>query len=126
GSDTDDRMRQTGEHLRPSDDIGLAMKPLLPHLITEHGHRMRVATDVFTGFEAAAEDRTDTNRVEIVRRHHAAGDALRAIAERERGAGDLLADERVGERAAPLEILEVGPRHVVSPAAAVGAAERDQ
>src|SRR5206468_4618273 len=80
GSDTDDRMRQTREHLRLADDVRVAMKPVLPHLVTDHGHRMRIATDVLTGFEGAAEYGMDTDRLEIVRRHHAADNALRAIA----------------------------------------------
>ena len=119
-------MRQTCEHLRLADDIRVAMKPVLPHLIADNGHWMRIATDVLADFEAAAEYGMDTDCVKIVRRYHAAGDALRAIADGQRRSGDFFGDERVSERAAAFEILEVWPRDVVSVRAAVCAGERDQ
>src|SRR5207244_186300 len=125
GGDTDDRMGQTREHLRLADDTRVAMKPVLPHLVADNRDWMRIAAHVLTGFEAAPEYGMDTDCVEIVGRHHAAGDALCAIAEGQRRSGDLLADERISERAAALEILEVRPRDVVSARSAVCAGERD-
>src|SRR5262249_43252347 len=121
GSDTDDRVGKTREHLRLADDIRVGVKPLLPHLIADDRDGMGIAAGVLTRLEATAEDGMDTDRVEIVRRHHAAGDALRAIAERQRRSGDLLADERLSERAAAFEILEVRPRDVVATGSAVRA-----
>jgi hypothetical protein len=85
------------------------MKPPLPHLVADNRDGMRIATDVLAGFEAAADYGMDTDRVEIVRRHHAAHDALRAIAERQARSGDLFRDERLSKRAGPFEILEVWP-----------------
>src|SRR5262245_57751612 len=87
---------------------------------------MRIATDVFAGFEPAAQHGMDTDRVEVVRRHHAAGDALSAIAEGQRRASDLFGNERISQRAAAFEILEIRPRDVVSLRSAVGTNDCDQ
>src|SRR5439155_8575909 len=57
---------------------------------------------------------------------HAAGDALRAIAEGQRRSGDLFGDERISQSAAAFESLEVWPRDVVSSSASVCTGERDQ
>ena len=126
---TDDGVRHAGEHLRSADDGRIAVEPLLPHLIADDSYRMRVATDVLARLEAASENGMHADRVEIVRRHHAAGRALRAVADAECRAGDLVADECIGQRAAAFEILEVGPRHIVAAPAcdtAVRAGHRDQ
>ena len=124
----DDRVRQAGEHLRFADDVGIAAEAVLPRLVADHRHRMRVATGVLARVESAAENRTHADRVEVVRRDHAARRALGAIADAERRPRDFLGDERVGERAAALKIDPVGPRHVVPvrARAAIGAGHRDE
>src|SRR5260370_38467674 len=79
GRDTNNRMRHAVEHLRFSDDRGIAVKTLLPHLVADYRDRMSVAPEVFGGFEAAAEDGTDSQRVEIVRRYDGHGCPVRPV-----------------------------------------------
>src|SRR5258708_32155155 len=97
-------MRQAGEGLGLANHTWIAMKAVLPHLIADHGHWMRAAADVFTRLEPPAEDRPHAKRSEIVRRDHAAGGALGAIADAEGRAGNLLAYERIGHGRGAREI----------------------
>ena len=77
---------------------GIAVEAFFPHPIADDGDRVSVAAEVFGGFEPAPQDRMDSQRVEIVGRDDAAGGALGAVADAERGARDPVHDERV-ERA---------------------------
>src|ERR1700737_2282926 len=76
---------------------------------------MGVEPLVFGGREPAAEDRTDPERVEIVRRYDAPGRALGPVADAEGGPGDLLRDEGVDLRALLPEVEAVRPGDVVEP-----------
>src|SRR5207244_11451129 len=67
GRDTDDGMRQTCEHLRLADDIRVAMKPVLQHLIAYKGNWMRIVTYVLEDFEADATHGFDYDFDSIVR-----------------------------------------------------------
>jgi hypothetical protein len=125
----DDGVRHAGEHLRATDDRGIAVKPLLPQRVADDGDGMRVAADVLARLEAPSDNGMHADRVEIIRRHHAAERTLCAIADAECRAGDLVGDEGIGQCAVPFEILEVWPRHIVtaqSCGAAVRTGHRDQ
>ena len=125
----DNGVRHAGEHLCFANDGRIAVKALLPDLIADDRHGMRVAADVLACLEASSENGMHADRVEIIRRHHAAERTLRAIADTECRAGDLIGDEGIGQRAVPFEILEVGPRHIVTAqpcGTAVRTSHRDQ
>ena len=91
--DADDCVLNAIQHLRSADDVGIAAVTILPGLITEHGHWMRVATFTFLGPEAAAQNRFYSERVEIIRRHDCARCAFSAIANAQRSAGNPINDK---------------------------------
>src|SRR5262249_48780241 len=76
--------------------------------------RMCVAARFLSRLEAAAEGGAHADRVEIVPGHDLPGDALGPVARGEGGAGDLVRDEGLEERAGPAQVDEVGPRETVA------------
>src|ERR1700687_5545938 len=78
-------------------------------MITDHGYGMGVASSVFAGLETAAKKRMESDGVKIIRGYDASDGALGAIAKAERRRHDFVHDEGVDERAALLQIEEVGP-----------------
>jgi len=70
---------------------------------------MGVAPGVLRRLEPAPQDGTDSQGLEIVGRHDAAGGVLGPVADAERGAEDAVDDEHVDQLAVPLEVLDVGP-----------------
>src|SRR5713226_6834011 len=70
---------------------------------------MGVAAHVFAGLKAAPENWMDADGVKIIRGYDASDSALGAIAEAERGAHDFGHDKGVDERAALLQVEQVGP-----------------
>src|ERR1700682_2768680 len=95
------------------DDGRIAAKAVLPHLIADHRHRVRIPSGVFCRLESAPENRTHADRIKIVRVDDAAVRALGPVADAERGPRDLLRNEGIDQRAASLKIKKVWPRHVI-------------
>ena len=100
------------EHLSPADDSRIAVEALLPHLVADHRYRVGVAPEVLSRLEPAAQDRMDSQRLEIVGRHDAARRTLGPLADAEGRPRDPVHDERVEEPAALLEVGEVRPRDI--------------
>jgi len=85
------------------------MIPILPRLVRDHRDGVRIPAGFLDRFEAAAQNRLDAERVEVIRGDDAAGGALRAIADGERGAEEPIGDEGLGEVGVPAQILEIRP-----------------
>ena len=109
-------MRHAVERLRLADNRRIAVEELRPHLIADHGDRMSVATEVFSRFKRAAQNRMDSQCFEIVGGHDAGCFAVSSIADGQCSAHDAVHDERVEQCAVPLEIDEVGPGDIVAAA----------
>jgi hypothetical protein len=112
--DADDRVGNAVQSLGLADDLGVAAIPVLPCLVADHGDRMSVVSDVLIGLERAAEDRANAESLEVVGRHDASRRALRAVADRQRRASDVLRDEGIKERAFSPQVLEVEPGDVIA------------
>ena len=108
--DADDRVLNPVEILRSADDIRIATVTILPGLITDHGHWMRVATFTFLGPEPAPQNRFYSERVEIICRDNCARRAFSAIADAQRRAHNSIDDERLKERGILFVIEEFGIR----------------
>ena len=102
-------MHDAVKALRPADDLRIATEATLPELIADDGDGMRALPNVLARQKAAAENRMHADGVEVVGGDDAAGGALGAIADAERGAGNFADEDRFAERAASLEVLEIGP-----------------
>src|SRR5260370_27387918 len=88
---------------------------------------MGVASHVFPRLEAAPQNRMDADGVKIIGGYNAADGALGAIAEAESGAHDFGDDEGVDERAAFLQIEQVGPGDIgVASLAASGSGDGEK
>src|SRR5262249_44982993 len=96
--DADDRVLNPVEILRSADDVRIAAVTILPGSIPDHGHRMRIATFTFLRSEAAPENRSPSERVEVLRRDDCARRAFSAIANAQGCAGNLINDERFKQR----------------------------
>src|ERR1700733_4680471 len=125
GSDADNGVLDSVQHLGAADNGRIARVALLPGEIGDHGYRVRVAAGVLTWLEASPHEGTDTEGIEIVSGDDAAGGAGGAVAAVERGAHDAVRDEGVDQGAVPLEVLKVGPGDV-SPLAAIHPGDGDQ
>src|SRR6202011_2087933 len=106
--DTDDRVLNTIQVLRSTDDVWIELIAIFPGSITDHRHRMRVSARAFFGAKAAAENRSDAERVEIVSRDDSAGGPLRSIANAQRRSHDSVDDERFEQRCVLLEVEKGG------------------
>src|SRR5262249_17985201 len=94
-SNADDRVRQAIEQLSLAYYTRISVESLFPQLITDHRDRVRVASEILRGFEAAPENRPNSERLKIVGRYDAGGHALGSIAETQRGSRDPVRDERL-------------------------------
>ena len=108
--DADDCVLNAIQHLRSADDVGIAAVTILPGLITDHGHWMRVATFSLLWPEATPQNRSHSERVEIIRRDNCARCAFSAIANAQRSASNPINDERLKERGIFFVIEEFGIR----------------
>src|SRR5256885_3049290 len=99
GGDADDGVHDAVKALRLADDLRIATEATLPELITDHRDRMRALTCVLLWKKPAAENRVHSDGIKIIRGDDAAGGALGAIADAERGAGNFADEDRFAERA---------------------------
>src|SRR5260370_5538232 len=88
---------------------------------------MGVAADVFSRLETAPENWMDTDGIKIIRGYDASNGALGAIAEAQRGAHDFVDDEGIDERAAFLQVEDIGPGEIgMASLAASGSGDGEQ
>src|SRR5207248_2270487 len=100
GRNADNGVHDTVEALCFADNLAVAMEPVLPKLRADHGDWMRALALIFSWQEAAAEDGVYSDGVKIIRRYDAAGGALGAIADAERGTANLADEGGFAKRAA--------------------------
>ena len=105
-------MRHAVQPLRLPDDRAIAAEAILPRLVADHRHRMRIAARVLPGFESASEDRPDAQRVEVVRGHDASSRVFRAIPNAQCRPHDLVPNEGIDQLAASLKVEKIGPRKI--------------
>jgi hypothetical protein len=86
---------------------------------------MSVAPGILPRLEPAPHNRMDAEYLEIVGGYDAPSGAIGPIADAERGSGDVLGEERLGQRAVPPKILKVGPGDL-GPSVAIDPRDRDQ
>src|SRR5262249_45309028 len=106
--DPDDRVLNAVQHLSSADDVRVAFVTIFPRLIADHGHWMCVATFAFLRSEAAAENWSHAERVEIICRHNCTRRAFSAITHTQRRARDPVDDERLEERGVLFVIEKLG------------------
>ena len=105
--DADDGVLQTAEILRAADDCGVAFVTVLPHVIADDHHWMRIFADAFFGGESAAEEGPHANCIEIIGRDHAADNTFGPVPDTQGCTGDTTNDERLTQCAVPLKIEKV-------------------
>src|SRR5207302_6343290 len=81
--DADDRVRQAVDDLRAADHVRIAVEAFLPRPIADDDIGVRVEAEIVSRTKPPAENRTDAERVEVIRRHDAARDAFGAIPDAE-------------------------------------------
>ena len=108
--DANNRVLNAIQILRSADDVRIAAVTILPSPITDHGHRVRIATFTFLRSEAATENRFYSERVEIICRDNSPRRAFSAIADAQRRARNSIDDERLKERGILFVIEEFGIR----------------
>ena len=79
--------------LRFANDVRIAFVTILPRHVTYDCDRMRIASRAFFRSKSAAENRANTERVEIIRRHHSSDRAFGAVANAQRCASDFIDNE---------------------------------
>ena len=94
--------------LRFADDVRIALVTILPGHVTDDCDRMRVTSGAFFGSKSATENRSNAQRVEIIRGDDSSDRTLGAIANAQRRARDSIDDERFEERRVLFEIEKVG------------------
>ena len=88
-------VRHAIHHLRLAYDLRIAAKPVFPHLIADHHHRMSVAPIIFVRREAASQQWANAERVKVICGNDAARSINGALADAESGSRDSVDNEPV-------------------------------
>src|SRR5436190_15443656 len=109
--DANDRVLNSVKILRFANDIRIAFVTVLPRQVTNHRDRVRVSAAALFRSKSAAQNRSNPERVEIIRGNNSTARAFGAIADTQRCARDFIDDKRLEQSRVFFEIEEVGVRN---------------
>jgi hypothetical protein len=109
GRNPDDGVGHVVEALHLADDFRIRVVAIAPQPIADDHHRMRIAAHIFSPLEAAPDNGTNADGLEIVRRNDHPARGFRMISDAQRGAGNRADESILAQRAIPAQILKIGP-----------------